>query len=255
MTSIIGLSQGSPFIAILWVCSTMATATLGAKTVLADEEPVAAALPRFESPYDAWQSVAARASTATAWDETAADSKKAEKPAVPLRLPPRKLSVFVLQGQGAVNSIQDRRGTTPVVEVRDQNGASVDGAEVVFTLPQSGPGGFFGPDQLTAKVRSRADGQVAAPFIVNGQAGKFQIQVAATLGEQFGSAIISQSNSLRATESGGKKTASRWYKSWKVWAIAGGAAAATVAALLLTRGGDSKPTITISSGGPIGSHP
>jgi hypothetical protein len=176
-----------------------------------------------------------------------------DKPAAPSQT----LTVLVLQGQKAVNFIPDRRGTTPVVEVRDQNSLPIEGAAVVFTLPASGPGGLFSTGQRTATVRTNADGQAAAPFSVNGEAGRFQIQVAATFGRQVGTAIISQSNSLRAGEQTGEHAGRPWYRTWKLWALAGGvAAAAAVAIILATRGGSSSmPTITITPGSPTVSHP
>jgi hypothetical protein len=172
-----------------------------------------------------------------------------------VQLPPQKLTVLVLQGQGAVNFIPDQRATTPVVEVRDQNALPVEGAEVNFTLPASGPGGLFSTGQRTAKLRTNADGQAAAPFTVNGEVGTFQIQVAATFGDRAGSAVISQSNSLRAAEKAAKAVARPWYRSWKFWAVVGGAGAAVAIVLATTVGGSSAPTVTITPGSPTVGHP
>ncbi|MBL8237975.1 MAG: hypothetical protein JNM66_11180, partial [Bryobacterales bacterium] len=56
-------------------------------------------------------------------------------------LPAVSLRVLVLEGANAINSIPNRSATFPVVEVRDENDLPVEGAEVVFELPATGPGG------------------------------------------------------------------------------------------------------------------
>ena len=169
--------------------------------------------------------------------------------------PSQRLTVLVLQGQGAVNFIPDHNGATPVVEVRDQNSLPVEGADVVFTLPATGPGGTFSSGGQMASVRTNADGQASANFVVNSQAGPFQIRVAATSGERTGSAVISQSNSLRPAEPASARRRPL-YRSWKLWAVVAGAAAAG-AALALTRGSvaTAGPTVTITPGSGTVGHP
>ena len=53
------------------------------------------------------------------------------------------LRVYVLEGKAAVNFIPSRKGTTPVVEVRDENELPVENASVEFRLPENGSGGEF----------------------------------------------------------------------------------------------------------------
>ena len=57
------------------------------------------------------------------------------------------LKIVVLEGEGAFNDIKRKRARNPVVEVRDEANHPVAGAEVVFTLPETGAGGTFAASQ------------------------------------------------------------------------------------------------------------
>jgi hypothetical protein len=161
---------------------------------------------------------------------------------------PGSLRIIVLEGNNVVNSIPLGRSVMPVVEVRDENELPVEGATVVFTLPENGPGGTFAGNQNALTARSNSQGQTAAPFLINGLSGKFEIKVTATLGNRMGETVITQTNAAGGQV--GKAAVSKpWYKKWYVWAIVGGAAAAGgVTAWALTRGSD---TVTITPGGPV----
>lgn len=171
------------------------------------------------------------------------------------------LKIFVLQGQEALNSIQNRLATTPVVEVRDENDQPIEGAEVTFRLPAVGPGGFFPDQQLVKKVTTNAQGQAGAPFTPNLEPGRFNIVVTTTMGTRSGRATITQQNLLTVPEESKVSIRKgRWYTSWKFLAIAGAAAAGTTVAL--TRrdnagpGTSSLPLITLTPGTPtVGGTP
>lgn len=165
------------------------------------------------------------------------------------------LRIIVLVGDGAVHRIPLRLFTDPVVEVRDSNDLPVEGATVVFTLPAEGPSGTFS-GQRAVTARSDAAGQAGAyGFASNQTAGKFVIDVKATLGDRQGQASIRQTNSMQAIASTIDKPKSK-VKKWLL--ISGIAAGALVATLLATRGGTPAPvppTVvlrpgTISVGGP-----
>lgn len=172
-------------------------------------------------------------------------------------LPAVSLRVLVLEGANAINSIPNRSATFPVVEVRDENDLPVEGAEVVFELPATGPGGTFPNQKRTFSGRTNVQGQVRAPYLMNAEAGPFQIKATATIGARTGQTVIGQTHSMQTREEMSVKK-KRWYKDWRVWAIAGGAATAGI--ILGTRGGGSSggttpttpvpPTITITPGGP-----
>ncbi len=189
---------------------------------------------------------------------TPAASPAAAQAAPPPAAGPREtlesLRVFVLDGQNAVNSTQDRTATEPVVEVRDENQQPVEGATVLFELPPIGPSGFFPGQQLTATVKTNLQGQAGALFTPNMTTGRFNIKVTATLGNRTGHATISQTNALRASEA--KVAGKGLSRKWKLALIAGAAATATALIVVLTRGSSSSsstataPTITLTPGSP-----
>jgi len=165
---------------------------------------------------------------------------------------PSGLRIFVLAGDGAVNFIPDGRGTTPVVEIRDENGFPVSGATVEFHLPETGPGGDFTNGQHTFSAVTNTAGQVQAPFTVRPLPGSFSIQLTAKIDTRSISASISQVNTLKAGEA--TKTTAKshhWYKNWKILAIAG-AGVVVVVVLLATRGGSSSSS---ASGTAVGLTP
>lgn len=161
----------------------------------------------------------------------------------------QSLKIFVLEGEGAVNSISRRAATAPVVEVRDENDLPVEGAEVVFELPALGPGGVFPGGEHKYTTRTNLQGQARAPFLMNDEPGSFRINITAQIGDRVGRTSISQTNSVRAEEEG-VRLSRPWYKRWQLWAIAGGAAAAVTAVLVARGDGSSGPTITINPGSP-----
>jgi hypothetical protein len=128
------------------------------------------------------------------------------------QLPPEKLNIFVLEGKDATNFIPDRKGTTPVIEVRDENAFPVEGADVVFSLPASGPGGVYPGGGVTKSVKTDVDGQAGAPFVVSDSPGEFQIQVSVKAGNRTGAVAIHQTNSLTPAQETKKKSR------WKFWA-------------------------------------
>lgn len=170
-------------------------------------------------------------------------------------LPVGSLRILVLEGANAVNSIPNRAATFPVVEVRDENDLPVEGAEVVFEMPATGPGGTFPNQKNTFTGRTNLQGQVRAPYLMNATPGPFDIIVTASIGTRTGKTAIAQTHSMQTPEEMTVKK-KRWYKDWRVWAVAGGAATAGI--ILGTRGGSSSstatppvpPTITITPGGP-----
>ncbi len=173
--------------------------------------------------------------------------------------PNEQLKVFVLEGQGAVNYLPEKRGRTPVVEVRDENDLPVEGAEVLFELPASGPGGEFAGGGRSKSVKTGIGGQAAAPFTVNNQAGAFQIKVTAKIGDKIGRAVIGQVNSATPAVMTPQKK-SGWFTTRKMLIISSVAAAGVIAGVLATNGGSSSgstptappapPTIIITPGSP-----
>lgn len=141
--------------------------------------------------------------------------------------PEPKLQIEVLEGEGAINNIRDRRAKEPVVRVVDENSRPVKGATVSFMLPELGASGLF-PDtgtNLTAQTdeMGQAAGRGLKP---NNIAGQFQIRVTASYRGQTASAIISQTNAAPAAVKRGSSK-----KIAILLIVAGGAAGGALAAI------------------------
>jgi len=146
-----------------------------------------------------------------------------------------ELKILILEGAGAINNVQTRRATPPVLEVNDANDRPVEGAEVVLRLPASGPSGSFANDQLTQTVKTNYQGQATVTgYAPNAQIGQLTINVTATLGNRMGRATISQTNSAN-TFAARPPEHSHGIK--KKWIIIGAVVAAvgTTVGVLLTR--------------------
>ena len=161
------------------------------------------------------------------------------------QLQPERLRIIPLEGNSAVNHIPTRRATAPVVEVRDANERAVEGAEVTFKLPETGPGGSFENGAKTQSTVTDFRGQAAAkPYTINDIPGSFTIEVFATYKNSAGSLAILQTNSeaLSAFRSeprrGGK---AKW-----IWLGVTAAAGAGVGIYFATR--PSNKPISISTG-------
>lgn len=152
------------------------------------------------------------------------------------------LKVTAVQGEGAANNIRTKSATAPVVEVRDDAGKPVVGAEVVFQLPAAGPGGVFNGWMRNQTARTDDEGKARADgFTPNDEEGRFNIKVTATSGNKTGSLVIGQSN----TRSGG--TAAAKSSSKTMWVVLGVLAVGGIAGgVAATRGGNSTPAATVT---------
>jgi len=176
------------------------------------------------------------------------------EPAAP-KVPGAPLSVNILEGNNAVNSIPLLRSVAVVVEIRDVNDFPVEGAAITFTLPAQGPGGVFAMGGKTFSTRSDARGQAISELIAPAGAGKFQIAVAAAAGDRKGSAVVTQTNSEGSYVGPVLPPAPKvWYKRRVFW-LAGGAAVAVIAIILIKHGSNSSSgsgsTIVITPGTPV----
>jgi hypothetical protein len=104
------------------------------------------------------------------------------------------LNILVLEGEGAVNIIQQKTAVRPLVEVRDRNNLPVAGATVTFSITGGGHGASFAGGVQTLTVTTNAAGQAAASSINALSSGAFQIQVQAMYQGQIATAAISQTN-------------------------------------------------------------
>src|SRR5437016_9961946 len=103
----------------------------------------------------------------------------------------QSLRVIPLAGNGEVNDLEGRVMAPLVVDVLDVNGRPVEGADVVFRFPISGPSATFSDNTTSQTVRSNADGQATAVgWTANSQMGTFRVQVTASQGNEIGSTVI-----------------------------------------------------------------
>jgi len=107
------------------------------------------------------------------------------------------LRVVVIEGEDAVNIIQQKTAVRPVVEVRDRNNLPVPGALVTFSI--GGQAASFG-GASTLTVATNAAGQAAVSGLMPSAAGAFQIQVSAAFQGQVATATIAQTNVLTAAQ-------------------------------------------------------
>ena len=118
------------------------------------------------------------------------------------------LRVVVIEGEDAVNIIQQNTAVRPVVEVRDRNNLPVSGALVTFSIEGGKAASFGGASTLT--VATNAAGQAAVTGLTPSAAGAFQIQVSAAFQGQVATATIAQTNVMTAAaaSASGASTAS-----------------------------------------------
>lgn len=105
------------------------------------------------------------------------------------------LKVRVLDGDGSFNDIRNGVGHGITVEVRDQNNQAVEGAEVTFIAPSTGPSGTFANGTSTEVVMTNGDGLArSAGLTPNSTEGRLIINVVVRSQNREGAATVGQSN-------------------------------------------------------------
>jgi hypothetical protein len=162
------------------------------------------------------------------------------------------LTIRVLEGDGALNSIALKRAKEPIVRIENGTGMPLSDVVVNFILPLNGAGAFFGGQEQSLTVTSDDRGlAVGRGLKPNRIAGTFQIRVIASAGGEVAVAQIEQTNVESAA------TGPRRAKIIVIVALIGGGAVGGVIAA--THGGHTSasspvpppPTATsISAGNP-----
>lgn len=154
------------------------------------------------------------------------------------------IKIAVVEGQGAINNIQQHRAKEPVVQVTEDQ-KPVQGASVTFLLPDDGPSGVFGNGARMMTIQTDEKGQaVGRGLRPNQTAGRMQIRVTASFHGQTAGAVISQINAEPAGATSGGNG-----KKFLILALIGGAAAGGIAAAL---GGKSSSSQSPGSSSPPG---
>jgi hypothetical protein len=157
---------------------------------------------------------------------------------------PGKISIVIIEGEGAINNVRQRVAREPLIQVEDENRRPVAGAAVTFLLPNQGAGATFANGARSLTITTDAQGRAAArglrPNNVNGQ---YEIRVNASHQGRSANTIISQTSAITAAVATGISA-----KLIAILAIAGGAAAA--GAVAATRAGNGN-----GNGGGAGASP
>jgi len=130
------------------------------------------------------------------------------------------LKIVVVEGEGAVNIIQQKTAVAPVIEVRDRNDQPVSGALVRFAI-QKGRASFNGARTLS--VTTDAAGRATASGLTPIGSGALRIGATATFQGQTAAATIAQTTVLTTAAGGGLSPLA-------VAALAGGGIAGAVVA-------------------------
>src|SRR5690348_6692230 len=101
------------------------------------------------------------------------------------------LRIVVIEGEDAVNVVQQKTAVAPVVEVRDRNDQPVAGVVVQFAI-RSGRATFNGARVLS--VTTNAAGRAAATGLTPTGSGTLQIGASAAFQGQTAAITIAQTN-------------------------------------------------------------
>ena len=149
------------------------------------------------------------------------------------------LRIVVLEGEGAVNIIQQKTAVAPVVEVRDRNDQPVSGALVRFAI-QKGRASFNGVRTLTATTD--ALGRASATGLTPTGSGAIQIGTTATFQGQTAAITIAQTNVVTAAQAsavaaggGGTAGGGGGLSNLAIAGIVGGAGAGIGGALIASK--------------------
>jgi hypothetical protein len=185
---------------------------------------------------------------------------------------PQVLQIEILDGDNALNNIQQRTAREPIVQVTDENHKPVAGALVLFAVRENpnGAGGTFSATAATAGATAGAAGTLlvttdalgraqAIGFKPNTIPGKYYVAVTATLGTLTAFVVVHQENIagiLPETSStqgpgavGGKHLPILHSTVGKIALLGGVATAGAVIATLLVLHANNGATIGVGGGG------
>lgn len=118
--------------------------------------------------------------------------------------PSPALSIVVIEGEDAINIVQQRTAVAPVIEVRDRNQQPVAGAVVQFAI-RNGRATFNGARTLS--VTTNAAGRAVATGLTPTGGGALQIGATATFQGHTAAATIAQTNVMTAAQAAAASSA------------------------------------------------
>lgn len=107
------------------------------------------------------------------------------------------LRIIVIEGEDAVNIIQQKTAVRPIVEVRDRNNLPVAGVVVLFTIQPGGGGAStaaFANGQSVFTATTNASGRAISSGLQTLRAGDVQISIQANYQGQAATQTIRQTN-------------------------------------------------------------
>ncbi len=141
------------------------------------------------------------------------------------------LRIVVLVGDNAVNVIKKGTIIMPVVQVLDQSGKPVAGAEVTFFAPGDGASVQFTDGSRSSTITTDADGKASPVGGVALNAGEFQYKITAVFRDQRATAVIHQTNVTSQGPLAKSGSGSGAHSSHLVWWVIAGAAVAAAAGI------------------------
>ncbi len=156
---------------------------------------------------------------------------------------PEKITIRIVQGDNAINSIRMRRGHDPEVQVLTESGEPVSRAVVSFLLPATGASGRFANGDLSVTISTDERGiGTGRGLVPNRVEGQFRIRVTASWQHADAVATITQTNAEPPLKSARSK--------WLIVAllVGGAAAGGAVAALHSNKGSATTASTTAASG-------
>jgi hypothetical protein len=174
---------------------------------------------------------------------------------------PHSLQIVILDGEGALNNVQERTAREPIVQVQDENHKPLAGASVLFAIhgAAGGAGGTFAGGASSLSVLTDANGVAKGIGLLPNQIqGSWQIQVTAHYGNLTTTTNINQSNVFKSLQNQTnspppQKPPFKWPLS-KPATIVGGVAIGVVVGIVVaelsTNGGTKITTGTGTVGAP-----
>jgi hypothetical protein len=103
-------------------------------------------------------------------------------------------TIGIVQGEGAVNFINQKPEQVPAVKIEDSSGHALAGAKVSFEAPDSGPSATFKGALTYAAITGRDGTAKAAGFTPNAELGPFTVHVVAEYDGQRADTQVPQNN-------------------------------------------------------------
>jgi hypothetical protein len=175
----------------------------------------------------------------------------------PAAAPPHSLQIVILDGEGALNNIQERTAREPIVQIQDENHKPIAGAAVLFAIhgATGSAGGAFAGGASSLSVVTDANGVAkAVGFLPNKIQGPWQMQVTAKYNNLTTSTNINEQNINKPLQNQANKPQKPQFK-WpvsKAASIVGAVAVGVVVTVVAVELNNSNSTKISTGTGTVG---